>query len=153
MQVEVKGLDEFAKELRRIDPRLAKALSKGHKEIASDVAAKAQRKVTGLRSPRSGRAATGVRARATAKNATIVLLGSNPVVRAAVMGAEVHWVFGRPIRQSSMLRRVWQPWVGNDWTAEEGLYGVSPAIREAIPGVIETYAERISEALAAAFPD
>jgi len=151
--IEVEGLDELAKELRRIDPRLNKELQKAHKEIAADVAEKASRRVAGLAGPRSSAAAGGIRPRAGQKKATVALLGSNPYVRAAVMGAEVHWVFGRPIRQESMMRRVWKPWVGNDWTAEEGLYGVSPAITAAIPGILETYADRIMVALSKAFPD
>lgn len=153
MQIQVKGLDELARELRRVDPRLVKQLTKAHKEISTKVAGKAQSKVSGLPVPRGGQAAAGIKPRAGQKKATIALLGSNPVVRAAVMGTEVHWVFGRPVRAGSMMRRVWQPWVGNDWTAEEGLYGVSPAIAEAIPGILDTYADHIEAALDAAFPD
>lgn len=152
MQVEVHGLDELHKAARRFDPRLGKELQKAHKEIATGVAGKVADKVGGLPTPQSGRAAAGVKPRAGQKKATIALLGSNPIVRAAAMGAEVHWVFGRPFRQESMLRRVWQPWVGNDWSAEDGLYGVSPAITEAIPNILDTYADRIMAALGEMFP-
>lgn len=153
MQIRVEGLDELARELRRIDPRLTKQLQKAHKEISTKVAGKASTKVAGLGGPKSGAAAAGVRPRAGQKKATLVLLGSNPYVRAAVMGSNIHWVFGRPVPAESMRRRVWKPWVGNDWTAEDGLYGVSPAIREAMPNILDTYADSITDALKAAFPN
>jgi hypothetical protein len=148
----VEGLAELARELRRIDPRIAKELQRGHKEVSTEISGKAKSKVSAL-TDASGRGAAGIRPRATAAKATIALLGSNPFVRAAVMGANTHWVFGRPVPAASMRRRVWQPWVGNDWTPEEGLYGVSPAIREAIPSILETYADRVMAALAVAFPE
>ena len=87
------------------------------------------------------------------KKATIALLGSNAFVRAAVMGANTHWVFGRPMSASDMSRRVWQPWIGNDWTPEEGLLGISPVIKTAIPSILETYGDRVMDALAGAFPE
>jgi hypothetical protein len=151
--IEVEGLDEFAKAMRRVDPRIGKALQKAHKEISKKVSAKVESAVGGLGTPRSGDAARGVRPRAGQREAVVALLGSNKFIRSAVMGTQVHWVFGRPVRADSMLRRVWQPWVGNDWTAEDGLYGVSPAISAAIPTVVETYADAIDQALSEAFPD
>jgi len=151
--IEVEGLDEFARAMRRVDPRIGKALQKAHKEIAKKVSGKVEGAVGGLGSPQSGAAARGVRPRAGQKEATIALLGSNKFIRAAVMGTQTHWVFGRPVSAASMMRRVWQPWVGNSWTAEEGLYGVSPAITAAIPSVVETYSDAIDQALSEAFPD
>jgi hypothetical protein len=150
--IEAPGLKELARDLRRIDPRISKEMSRAHKEVSTDVARKAAAKVTAI-TDASGRGAAGIRPRATANKAPIALLGSNPFVRAAVMGANTHWVFGHPTPQESMRRRVWQPWVGNDWEPESGLYGVSPAIAEAIPSVLDTYADRMMDALAQAFPE
>lgn len=150
--IEVDGLDELAKELRRIDPRLSKELTKAHKEISVRVTAKAAARVGGL-GVQSSAAAGGVRARAGQKYGAVALLGSNRFVRAVTMGTKVHWVFGRPVPAEGMARRVFRPWVGTGWTPEEGLYGVSPAIKAALPGVVETYADRIMEALKPAFPD
>lgn len=153
MQIQFSDLEDFTKEMRRVDPRLNKELQKAHKQISVEVSAKAARRVAGLHGPRSGMAAAGVRPRAGQKHAAVALLGSNKYVRAAVMGANIHWVFGRPIPASSMRRRVWPQWIGDDWTPESGLYGVSPAIAEAIPNIVDTYGDRILAALSNAFPD
>ena len=153
MTLKVEGLDELARELRRIDPRLNKELTKAHKEIATKVASKAAGKVSRLGVPRAGAAAAGIRPRAGQQKATVALLGSNPWVRAVVMGAEQHWVFGRPVLAEGMSRRVFRPWIGADWTPESGLYGVSPAIASSMPNIIDTYADHIMKALSKAFPD
>lgn len=154
LAIRVRGLDELARELRRIEPQLAKELQKAHKQVATEVAGKASSAVAGLSgSGPYARAAAGIRPRAKANAASIVLLASNAYVRAAVFGTNVHWVFGRPVPARSMARRVWDRWVGGDWSAEDDLYGVSPAIREAMPNVIDTYADRIAAALSKAFPD
>lgn len=150
--IEAPGLKEIARDARRFDARLGKEMSRANKEISTFVAEKSQRGLAPLRDA-GGRGAAGIRPRATPSKATIALLGSNPFVRAAAMGAELHWVFGRPIPQSAMQRRVWQPWIGNDWTPEEGLYGISPAISSAIPDVLETYADRLLEALSVVYPE
>lgn len=152
MAVEVHGLAEFAAAARRIDPRLARELSKAHKQVSTEVAERAQRNVSGLPSPQSSRAAAGVRPRAGQTKGSLALLGSNPFVRAAVFGTVVHHVFGRSMRADRMARRVWQQHVGA-WTAEEGLYGVSPAIKQSIPDILDTYGDRIMVALKEMFPD
>ena len=152
MPVVVTGLDQLARELRSVDPRLTKALQKGHKEISTELAQKSQAAVSGL-TDAGGRGASGIRPRAGQKKATIALLGSNAFTFAAVFGTELHWMFGRPYPASQMSRRAWQPWIGNDWTPEEGLYGVSPVISSAIPSILETYGDRVMEALAGAFPE
>jgi hypothetical protein len=151
MPVTVSGLDELSRELRKVDPRLNKQLQRANKDISTDLANKSQAAVSGL-TDAGGRGARGIRPRAGAKKATIALLGSNAFVRAAVFGAEVHWVFGRPMAAADMSRRAWQPWIGDDWTPEEGLYGISPVIKSAIPDILDTYGDRVMDALAGAFP-
>jgi len=150
--IEAPGLKELARDLKRIEPSIGKEMSRAHKEVSTDVANAAQRNVAGI-TDAGGRGAAGIRARATPSKASIALLGSNPFTFASVFGTETHWVFGRPMPASQMSRRVWQPWIGTGWTPEEGLYGVSPAIADAIPKVLETYSERMMQALAQAFPE
>lgn len=150
--IEAPGLKELARDLKRIEPRIGKEMSRAHKEVSTDVANAAQRNVSGI-TDAGGRGAAGIRPRATPSKASIALLGSNPFTFASVFGTEVHWVFGNPIPASQMSRRVWQPWIGSNWTPEEGLYGVSPAIVDAIPKVLDTYSERMMAALSTAFPE
>lgn len=148
--IEAPGLKELARDLKRIDPRLGKAMSRANKKVSTDVANAAQSNVANLRDA-GGRGAAGIKPRATPSSAVIALLGSNPFTFAAVFGTELHYVFGNPIPASQMSRRVWLPWIGSNWTPEEGLYGVSPAIVSTMPKVLETYADAMVEALSQAF--
>lgn len=151
-EVRVTGLKEMASALRRIDPALAKQLSRAHKEISTDISERARSNVSGI-TDAGGRGAAGIRPRATTTKASIALLGSNPFVRAAVFGAKTHHVFGRPMPAVEMARPVWQPWIGKDWDVETDLYGVSPALVEMMPRILETYADRVMDALDGAFPN
>lgn len=151
MTLEVRGMDEFIRGIKKADAQLPKEVTKAHKVISTKVAGKAADRVSGLSSPRSSSAAAGIKPRAGQKYARIVVSG--PFALAAVMGTKVHPVFGRRVLASSMARRVWADWVGNDWTPEEGLYGVSPVIADAMPGIIDTYADAIYAALKSAYPE
>jgi hypothetical protein len=152
VSVESRDLKKLARDLQRIKPRVDREMTRAHREVSTDVANAAQRNVAGLPGP-SERGASGIQAQPTPSKGVIALLGSNRFTFSAVFGTEVHWVFGRPMRASEMARRVWQPWVGTNWTPEEGLYGVSPAIQDAMPKVLDTYSERMMAALAEAFPE
>jgi hypothetical protein len=149
MTVQVKGLSELARELRRIDPRLAKALTKANKKVSEKVKAEAGPRIQGLPGPGGSKAVSGISARATATKATVVLLGSNPTIRANVFGTLSHMVWGH--RKSGS--RPFLPWLGQRWDPEE-LYGVGPALTQVVDGfALDEYADAYMEALRAAFPD
>lgn len=150
--VQSPDLKVLARDLQRIGPRVDREMSRAHREVSTDVANAARRNVASLPGP-SERGAAGIQAQPTPSKGVIALLGSNRFTFSAVFGTELHWVFGRPMPASQMSRRVWQPWVGSGWTPEEGLYGVSPAIADAMPEILDTYSERMMAALADAFPE
>lgn len=145
----VKGLDDFRRDLRRVDKNLPKALQKAHKKVAEQVAEKAKPAVKGLPSPGGGRAVSGIRGNATQKAARITLLGSNPTIRANVFGTLSHKVWGRNVTGSGP----WQPWLGNTWQPED-LYGIGPVIKDTADNfALDEYADAIMEAFKVAFPD
>jgi hypothetical protein len=142
-------LDELRRELRRIDPRLAKTLQVANKRVSEKVVSKAGPAVQGLSSPGGARAQSGIRARASQSKATVVLLGSNPTIRASVFGTLSHKVFGRNVSGHGP----WQPWLGQSWPPED-LYGLGPAITETVDGfALDEYADAFMDALRFAFPD
>lgn len=157
-RVRIVGLDEVRRELRRISPVLSKKLQVAHKAISTDIAEKSKSRMAGLPGPRSSKAAQGIRPRGGQRSAQIALLGSNEFVRAFEFGTRRHWLFGRPVAASSMSRRVFPPWKGNQWDAGDGPargvgYAVQPTIRENVEKIAETYTDRIEDAFAGAFPE
>jgi hypothetical protein len=148
-QVVIRGLDELRRELRRIDPRLAKTLQVANKRVSERVVSKARPAIQGLRSPGGSRAQSGLRARASQTKATVVLLGSNPTIRANVFGTLSHKVFGRNVSGHGPFL----PWLGDSWQPEQ-LYGLGPALTEVVDGfALDEYADSWMNALSAAFPD
>lgn len=152
VRVESPDLKRLANDLQGIGPRVDREINRAHQKVATDIANAAARNVQGL-TDAGGRGAAGIKGVATQNKASIHLLGSNQFVRAAVFGTELHWVYGNPIPASQMSRRVWRPWIGANWEPEEGLYGVSPAIKSRMDQTVETYSDGMMQALAHAFPE
>lgn len=163
----VHGLDAFLRELRKVDPTLAKASQKALKNVSTQVAARG--KSTMSRFHKGAEAAAGVRPRARQKSASIALLGSNKFVRAAEFGTRYHFLpwgrgrsGGRKLTAGVRMRRVFPPWVGNqfdggDWI--DGLHGrqghaVQPAIQRWIDsgGALDTLEEMYERAFRDAYP-
>jgi hypothetical protein len=142
-------LDELARELRRVDPKLTKEISKANKTVSERLVDRARPAVKGLSSPGGSIAQGGIRARATPKKAIVALLGSNETIRASVFGTLSHKVWGRNVTGHGP----WLPWVGNQWSPEQ-LHGLGPAITETVDGFgLDEYADAILQALSQAFPD
>lgn len=142
-------MDELRRELRRIDPKLAKTLSVANKKVSERIRDAARPKIAGLSSPGGSRAMGGLTARATPTKATVVLLGSNPTIRANVFGTLSHKVWGRNVSGHGPFL----PWLGQSWQPEE-LYGLGPAITNVVDGfAMDEYADSWMKGLDAAFPD
>lgn len=149
--LEVKGLDEFRRELRRVDKQFGKAFGKVHKQISERLAASARPRILALSSPGGTKAMSGVRGSAKQNAAVIRLMGSNPTVRANVFGMGVHWG-GTPPKEYQG-RGPWLPWVGTNWQPED-LHGLGPAITEVLDGYgLDQYMDAVLDALKPAFPD
>lgn len=69
-----------------------------------------------------------------------------PTAAAVEYGAHIHFVFGRPQPATSMNRRVFKPWRGNQFTVAPGTstgYVVQDAIRDTLPMVEREWADAV----------
>lgn len=153
-RVDIRGIDELRKALRKVSPQLSKTLQKAHKKIATEVVAKVKPAVSGLSSPGGSRAVGGIRPRATQKSAEIAFLGSarNKPLMATILGSDVHPVYGRYYAADSMKRRLWKPHLGNSWQPQQ-LYGVGPVLEKAQKTFIyDEYVDAVLDAIQESFP-
>lgn len=149
MTVRVKGLDEFRRELRKVDKNFGKAFGIANKAVGEKVVSAGKPAVKNLSSPGGSVAGAGLKSSAKQTKAVIRLLGSNPTLHASVFGTKSHMVFGRRISGSGP----WQPWIGNSWQPEE-LYGLGPAITSVMDGfALDEYMEAVLDAVQPAFPN
>lgn len=96
--IKVRGLNELAKSLRRIDPELAKELRVVLNDAAETVAVRARRKVPS----RSGRAARSVKAKSTRTLARVAGGGNR--------APYYPWLdFGGAVGKRNSVRRKYQP--------------------------------------------
>lgn len=152
-RVEIRGIDELRRALRKISPQLSKTLQIAHKKISTEVVAKVKPAVSRLPSPGGSKAVRGITPRATQKSAEIAFSGAarNKPLMASILGSEVHPVYGRYYAVDSMKRRLWRPHLGNSWKPED-LYGVGPVLEEAQKTFIyDEYLDAVLEAMDRSF--
>ena len=141
--IRIEGLKELQKSFRNAHPLLAKQLTGVHKTISSRIVSDARSRVQGLPSPGGSKAMSGITPRATQKSAGLALLASNPTVRANVFGTLSHVAWGHRRPGSGP----WQAWIGRSWSPDQ-LYGVGPAIEEAVEGfALDEYMEAVMRSL------
>lgn len=149
MTLEVRGLRELNRALRKVDPSLGKRTQVALKAISTEAAERAQARARSQFGAIGSKGAKGIRPRAKQSKATVALLGSNPVIRGLEFGAIVHPVFGRSRVQSSFKNRVFPPWVGNQSTGARANFGqgyvVAPTMNEMLEE--EDVKERLARAL------
>lgn len=149
MKVKVRGLDEFRRELKRIDRALGKELRQVHLKVAGLVSGRA-------RAAAPGRTGQAIRPRATQKSA-FVQVGSRPGhAIGTFMGAKRRFGWYAAGRYRTSEGRQFEPWIGNQWDPGDGAggpYHIGPAIDGSIDEVIELYGDEIEELAAKAFPD
>lgn len=148
MTVRVKGLDEFRRELRKVDKNFGKAFGVANKKVGDKVVSAGRPAVKNLPSPGGSVAQEGLRSSAKQTKAVIRLLGSNPTLHATVFGTKSHMVFGRRVDGPGP----WKPWIGNSWQPED-LYGLGPAISQVMDGfALDEYMDAVMDAIGPAFP-
>lgn len=154
--VEVKGLTEFRRELRRMSAEFPQAMRLAQKEVADDVAARAQSIASGMGGVQA-RAAGAIRAYATQAQASVGFPtgGRFPMASVAFWGALRHTGWYAQHRYAGS-RRQHPPWVGNSWdvgVAGQGPRAINPAIAQMLPQIDEHYLQMIDELAKRAFPD
>lgn len=149
MDVNVRGLDEFRRELKRIDKTFGKELRQVHLKVAKLVTARAQ-------SAAPARVSKSVRPKATQKAAAIRVTANPPYALGVFWGMRRRsgWYAARRYRGSS--GRQFEPWVGNQWDpGEQGgkPYYIGDAINRSVNDVIELFGDEIERLAGRAFPD
>lgn len=148
--VHVRGLREFQAELRAVEPKLARAMSKANREIAEKVATNVQAKA---------RAAGSV-----AKHAAPAIVGRGEQRAAKIAinkGTQFKMADGAFF--GSVQYGQFKPWVGNasfnawpvganDEGPGRGPYAINPGIYESIPMVEDFYLNAFEDAVKGAFP-
>lgn len=144
MTLAVDGLKELARDLRAIDKRLGRELTKTNKVLGQKIKADAAGRIRGL--PPGGHVsssgASSLKLKTSATQASIIEPASNPFIRALEFGTRSHPVFGRRVSAGSMRRRVFRP------HNPEG-YGVRPVVKEWVSSgrADKEYAEALESTL------
>lgn len=130
--IQIEGLDQLRRSLRGAPPELRRLLGRAMKTAASVYSEDAKRSVSSAPGPGPKRSSTKrlIGASGTQKGAAVKFRSTNRgSAIAAVLGANVHPVFGRRRLQSTFRRPVWPyPHLGSGWKPED-LYGVGPVFR------------------------
>lgn len=151
VKVKVDGLDQFRREIKRVDRELGKDLRRIHVKVAELVADKAK-----AASP--DREAQGIKGRGTQKAALVRVSATarNPRVLGVFMGMRRRSGWYANIRYRQSRARQFDPWVGSQWDpGERGgePYFIGDAINSSVDDVIELYGDEIMDLAARAFPD
>lgn len=154
--VEVKGLKDFRRELRRVDAGFPKELRRVQKTIADDVADRARSIASGMGGVQA-KAAGAIKGYATATQASVGIAGgkSAPYASVAFWGAlkRTGW-YGHI--HSPGGRRQHPVWVGNSWepgVSGQGPYAINDAVADKLTDIDDSYLDMIEQLAASAFPD
>lgn len=141
--IQVTGLKELVRELKKIDGQLPKEVRRANFAVAKLVANEAQQRA-GAGTPIQRKAASAIRASAGAGKASVSVRPSAriPFANGAFFGAK-RW-------------RQFEPWVGTGWAVGrpgEGPYAINPAIASLKDRIVDVYAEAIADVTTQAFPE
>lgn len=148
-KVEVRGLRDFTRELRRLEGGLQKQMRQIHQKAADLVAPRA-------RAASPSRVAGAISGRATQKAARLQVVDRPPYALGVFMGALRRFGWYRAARYAQSTGRQFEPWVGNQWdpgAAGGAPYHIGPAINASIDDVIELMGDEIEQLAGRAFPD
>lgn len=150
--VEIKGLDDFRRELKKLEGNFPKELRDAHRDIAKHVEREARKFAVGT-GRMQAHFASQIRGRADNFGAWIGLRSSQ--ANAAFFGAErkTGW-YAAPRYFDSPPQ--FPDWVGNNWDVGvlgQGPYAINPAIFHELPEIERRYGEVIDDISRRAFPD
>jgi hypothetical protein len=151
--LEIKGLKEFRRELKAASADLPKALRKAQKDMADDVATRAQGIASGM-GGEAAKAAGSIKGYATQTQASVGF-PSGGVAGAAFWGTLRHTGWYAAARYSHSTRQH-PKWIGNSWepgVAGQGPYAINDALAQYLPELDERYLDMIDDLARRAFPD
>jgi hypothetical protein len=147
--VEIKGLKDFRRELRKLDDRsLRNGLTPIYRKIAKLVRGRAE-------GAAPGDVKSAIGHKANQRGAFITIGSSPPRARGVFFGAKARFGWYAAGRFRSSSARQFEPWVGNQWDPGESggsPYFIGPAINHSVDEIIETMGEGIEDLARKAFP-
>lgn len=138
-RVEVHGLADFQRELRKADATLKAELASLNQRVAQRIVDDVQ-----PTSPQQAKVSKGIKAAKQFKAAVVSTANTraNPFAVGAFFGARRYKQF--------------QPWIGNQWDPGDSVaasYGVPHSIAKHLEDIVDMYGDGIEEIAAKAFPD
>lgn len=152
--VEIKGLQDFRRDLRALDRKLPNEVRKLHRKVSDHVADKARRGAA-AGDAQSRKAVGAIKARATQRAAYIETVPKPAFALGVFWGMKrrTGW-YANPRYEGSNARQ-FQPWVGNQWDPGDAggkPYFIGEAINQSIDEVQDIYLEGIDDLAKHAFP-
>lgn len=150
-EVQVRGLNEFRRELRRIDgSRFANTTRRVHRKVADLVAGKA-------RAAAGSRLGRAIKPSATNNSAKVVMVDNPPDALAKLWGTNRRTGWYAAPRFAASTGRQHPTWVGNQWDPGENggkPYIVGDAINASVDEIERIYlVDLIDEVTRDAFPN
>lgn len=154
--VEIVGVKEFRRALKRLGSEWPKELRRVHKEIG-DLGLRYSQAEARLMGGVQARSASALRSKANQRSARIGVTPGRgaPMANVAFWGAKAHtgW-YAKPRYRGGPPQH--PPWVGNTWEAAvmgQGPYAINPALARHMDEILDAYAEAIDRLADAAFPE
>lgn len=153
--VEIRGLKDFRRELRKVSDELPKEMRDENKQIADDGARLAQVYALGMGGVQA-KAAGAIKGYATAVQASIGFPGKTaryPMAPVAFWGARKHTGWYAHINSNAQQH---PDWVGNSWmpgSRGQGPYAINDAVADLADELPDRYGEMVERLAAKAFPD
>jgi hypothetical protein len=144
----IRGLDEFRRELKRLDKTLGKELRQVHLRISQMVAPRVQ-------AAAPGRAKGAISPKATQKAAQLLVTSGRGDALAVFLGMTRRSGWYAKGRYSESSGRQFRPWVGNTWEIGSGggPYYIGPVLRSSLDDIAELAFDEIEKLAKGAFPD
>lgn len=137
-KIQVEGLREFRRELKKVDSALPKELRKANKQAAELIIKEARANYPAIYTPRTGRALGAIKPAST-----------QTAVRVAMDGARAPYIYGQEFGSRRLKRFQRGPSRGGSGAPGNFFY---PAIRKMRPRLIELYGKLLDDLAAKAFP-
>jgi len=145
--VEVDGLAESLRALRRLDGKYQKQAVQSFRDAATDVQKRAQALIGKVGRYPSRKGIIGRSATSTGAGVTLRAT-KYPWAYGAEFGEVVADVYGRPVKQAKMKRRtmgVWRPPTSQDLFKNRGGYMIQPVLRARLPKIEKQVAADIDK--------
>lgn len=159
MAVEILGLREFRKALKKVGPEYPKELTKANREVAQIAQRVSQNEARAMGGVQR-RAASAIKGSANARQARLQIKPSKGKRNPTAMANVAFWGAYRRTGDNRAGRRNGKRqhplWVGARWEVaepNEGPYAINPALARHLDDIVAAHAAALNRLAAKAFPD